>query len=205
MVMARATLGAVAITLLVLVIAAQLVQERPLVQDLTEPVGVSLVSVPRDETDVTEERIREPEPPQQPPQVDFTPELPMPSLTAPALSGPAISLDPALFGKAVSAGEMIFDAQDLDTPPRAIVAMAPVYPFRAQQRDIEGTVEVRFLVGRDGNVSEVIIVSADPPGIFEEAVLEAVRRWRFEPGKLAGKPVAAWMMQPIVFDLSGGR
>jgi protein TonB len=105
----------------------------------------------------------------------------------------------------MSAGEMVFDARDLDTAPRAVVAMAPVYPYRARQRDIEGTVEVRFLVGRDGTVSEVIIVSADPPGIFEDAVREAVQRWRFEPGKLAGKPVAAWVVQPLRFDLSGGR
>ena len=65
--------------------------------------------------------------------------------------------------------------------------------------------QVRFLVRRDGTVGEVIIESAEPAGVFEEAVREAVSRWRFEPGRLAGESVAAWVVQPLRFDLSGGR
>ena len=69
----------------------------------------------------------------------------------------------------------------------------------------EGTVRVRFLVRRDGTVGEIIIEAADPEGVFEDAVRDAVSRWRFEPGRLAGEAVAAWVVMPITFDLSGGR
>jgi protein TonB len=203
--MALAAVVAVLITGVLLVVAARLVHERPLAQDITDPVPVSLVAMPRDEVEPEEQRTREPEPPREPPQLDFAPELPAPSLTAPALAGPAVALDPALFGQATALGELVFEAGDLDTPPRATVATAPVYPYKARQRRIEGTVQVRFLVRRDGTVGEVIIESAEPTGVFEEAVREAVSRWRFEPGRLAGEAVAAWVVQPLRFDLSGGR
>lgn len=198
-------LGAVAINILLLAVAAHLVRDRALVQDLEAPVPVSLVTVPRDDTPPEPEKVREPEPPRQPPPLDFAPELPSPSLTAPSLRGPAVRLDPSLFGGTAPIGELVFAAADLDQPPRATVRTPPVYPYRARQRRIEGTVQVRFLVRRDGTVGEVIIEAADPPGVFEEAVREAVERWRFEPGRLAGEAVAAWVVMPITFDMQGGQ
>jgi len=181
--LAAAALGAVAINLLLLAVAAHLVRDRALVRESTDP---------------------EPEPPRRPPEMDFTPELPLPSLTAPALRGPAVRLDPSLFGGTMPMGEVVFSAADLDQPPRATVRTPPVYPYRARQRRIEGTVQVRFLVRRDGSVGEVLIEAADPPGLFEDAVREAVARWRFEPGRLAGEAVAAWVVMPITFDMDGG-
>ena len=58
MLLARALVGALVITGLLLLTAAQLVQERPSVQDLTEPVPVSLVTVPRDEAPPEQEKRR---------------------------------------------------------------------------------------------------------------------------------------------------
>jgi periplasmic protein TonB len=203
--LAAAALGALAINLLLVAVAAHLVRDRALVQDLTEPVPVSLVTVPRDEQTPEPEKVKEPEPPREPPPMDFRPELPAPSLTAPALGGPAVRLDPSLFGGIAPLGEIAFAAADLDQPPRPTVRTPPVYPYRARQRRLEGTVQVRFLVRRDGSVGEVVIESADPPDVFEEAVREAVSRWRFEPGRLAGEAVASWVVMPITFDMDGGR
>lgn len=201
-----ALLGAAAITAVLLLAAAQLVSERTAVQDITEPVPVALVAVPREEAPPPPAERREPPPPPQKPRLDFAPELPPPSLTAPALSGPAVQLDPRLFGQAPpAAGPMVFEAGELDQAPRPVVRQAPVYPYKARQRRLEGTVQVRFLVQRDGTVGEVRILRAQPPGVFEDAVREAIARWRFEPGRLAGEPVAAWVDMPISFDLDGGR
>ena len=205
MLVVRALLGALVITGLLLLTAAQLVQERPAVQDLTGPVPVSLVTVPRDEAPPEEEERREIQKPEEPPRLDFAPELPVPSLTAPPLRGPAVTLDPELFGGTGPVGEMIFDARDLDTPPRGVVTPMPLYPYKARQRRIEGVVQLRILVRANGSVGEIIIESADPPGVFEDVVRETGARWRYEPGRLAGEPVAAWVLQPLRFDLSGGR
>lgn len=198
-------LGALVINALLLAVASHLVRDRALVQDMIDTVPVSLVTVPRDETPPEPETPREPEPPRQPPAMDFAAELPTPSLTAPALRGPSVRLDPSLFGGVAPMGEIVFAAADLDQPPRPTVRTPPVYPYRARQRRIEGTVQVRFLVRRDGTVGDIVIEAADPPDVFEDAVREAVQRWRFEPGRLAGEAVASWVVMPITFDMDGGR
>jgi protein TonB len=200
----RAIVVAFVINTLLLLAAAQLVRQRPEPVDITVPTAVSLIAVPDDEAPPEEDEPQPPRPPEQPPQLDFTPELPSPSLTAPALSGPSVVLDASIFGGAAPTGTMIFEASELDQAPRAVVRTPPEYPYRARQRRIEGSVQVRFLVNVDGTTSQISIVESDPPGIFDQAVIDAVSRWRFEPGRLAGEPVAAWVVAPITFDLSGG-
>ncbi|MGE4551578.1 MAG: energy transducer TonB, partial [Desulfovibrionaceae bacterium] len=77
----------------------------------------------------------------------------------------------------------------------------PDYPASARRRGLTGVVELRFLVEPDGAVSEVEVVSARPEGIFEQAAIQAVRRWRFRPGLVQGRPVRTWMRIPITFQL----
>jgi TonB family protein len=59
--------------------------------------------------------------------------------------------------------------------------VAPKYPANARDRGIAGWVDVQFLVNTDGALSEVTIVGAQPVGIFEQAALDAVRHWRYQP------------------------
>ena len=96
-------------------------------------------------------------------------------------------------------------SDERNDPPRAVVRTKPIYPFKAQQRGIEGQVAIRFLVRRDGSIGDIVIDHANPPGVFEDAVREAVSHWRFEPGRLAGEPVDTWVSLPISFDLNAGQ
>ena len=204
--LALAALGALVITGLLLVVAAELSRERPVVQDLTDPIPVAIVTVAPPEPPPEREPEPEPEPPDDPPPLDPTPPLPMPTVSNPMLDSPAVVLDPDLFGLDTGpVGDLGFEAGDLDQRPRITARVQPVYPFKARQRRIEGTVRVRFLVRRDGTVGQVTIEAAEPEGVFEDAVRDAVSRWQFEPGRLAGEAVAAWVVMPITFDLSGGR
>lgn len=203
-VLAGAALGALAINGVLLSLAAQLVRDRPVVQDITEPVPVTLVPLPREEA-LPEREVGEPAPPRPAPSLDFAPELPLPSLTAPRLAGPAVQLDPGLFGPPAPVRDLVFEATDLDQLPRALIRNEPIYPYKARQRRLEGRVRVRFLVGRDGTVGQIVIEEADPPGVFEDAVRDAVARWRYEPGRIAGEPVATWVVLPVSFDLETGR
>ena len=189
---------------LLILAASQLVRDRASRPEITTPVAVSLVSAPREEAPPEASETKPPEPPQQKPTVDFMPDLPAPSLTAPTLGGPAVVLDASLAGRTAPLGDMTFEARDLDQAPRAVVRTPPQYPYRARQRHIEGSVTVRFLVGVDGRTSRISILAADPTGVFDQSVLAAVSSWRFEPGLLAGEPVAAWVDAPITFDLNGG-
>ncbi|WP_146907324.1 energy transducer TonB [Arenimonas daejeonensis] len=64
--------------------------------------------------------------------------------------------------------------------PQLLSAPPPRYPLVALRRKIEGSVTVEFTIQPDGSVTSPRVVSADPPGLFEEAALVAAARWRFE-------------------------
>jgi protein TonB len=57
----------------------------------------------------------------------------------------------------------------------------PVYPRAAIRAGIDkGRVLARVNIDEQGNVTDVIIVSADPPRHFDSAVREALSKWRFK-------------------------
>lgn len=70
-----------------------------------------------------------------------------------------------------------------------LVRVEPEYPARAMSRRIEGWVDVLFTIGKAGNVEDPKVVRANPPGVFEQAALRAIRRWRYTPRIEDGKAV----------------
>jgi protein TonB len=56
----------------------------------------------------------------------------------------------------------------------------PKYPREAEDQHIEGRVKVRLSVELDGSVSAVKILMSEPPGVFDEEVLKAVKQYRFK-------------------------
>jgi protein TonB len=77
----------------------------------------------------------------------------------------------------------------------------PVYPPRCLRMGIEGTVRVKVLVGEDGRPQEVTVGKSSGESALDEAAMEAVRTWRFEPARRNGVPVRAWAIIPIEFKL----
>lgn len=56
----------------------------------------------------------------------------------------------------------------------------PVYPREAIKAQVsKGRVVVRLLIDEKGNVTDVIIVSSDPPRVFDRAVKQALEEWKF--------------------------
>jgi TonB family protein len=68
--------------------------------------------------------------------------------------------------------------------------VSPQFPLAARQRGIDGWVDLQFVVNTDGSVGELTIVGAQPVGIFEQAALDAVRNWRYQPVMRAGQAVS---------------
>jgi TonB family protein len=65
----------------------------------------------------------------------------------------------------------------------------PTFPVAARQRGLSGWVDVQFVVRPDGLVSDVIIMGAEPVGLFEQAAVDAVKRWRYKPVERDGHAV----------------
>lgn len=91
-------------------------------------------------------------------------------------------------------------ASRLDAP-RPLRRPPPEYPRRARERGVEGFVSLHLLVDARGAVREVRVIDAEPKGLFEEAAVNAVRRWTFEPGREDGNAVEAWVRQVVRFAL----
>ena len=91
-------------------------------------------------------------------------------------------------------------APETDVTP--LVRINPRYPQRALRARIEGRVVVELTIEADGTVSDPRIVEADPPGMFERAVLRTVRSWNFAPKMVNGKAVARRAVQTVRFSLA---
>lgn len=86
-------------------------------------------------------------------------------------------------------------------PPVAIEREAPRYPESVREIGIEGFVEVALTVLRDGRVGWVEVIRAEPPGYFEQAAAQGVRRWRFEPARDDDVPVECRLRTRVRFAL----
>jgi len=56
----------------------------------------------------------------------------------------------------------------------------PKYPEDALAQNIEGQVKVRLSVDAEGRVTNAVVLLAEPPGVFDASVLEAVRQYKFK-------------------------
>jgi TonB family protein len=62
---------------------------------------------------------------------------------------------------------------------KPVKKVKPQYPAEAEAQHIEGRVRVRLTVELNGAVSAAKILAADPPGVFDAAVLDAVVQYVF--------------------------
>ncbi|MDE5947241.1 MAG: energy transducer TonB [Prevotella sp.] len=75
------------------------------------------------------------------------------------------------------------------------------YPQEAQDKKIEGRVEVRFFVNEEGKIEDATVVRSVNKLLDEEAlrVVNAMPAWK--PGTVDGQPVKVWFTLPVTFQL----
>ena len=78
---------------------------------------------------------------------------------------------------------------------------APVYPEAARRKELEGWVDVEYIVGRDGRTREVTVLAAEPSGTFDRAAAHAVSRFRYEPFEEDGVSYDRRVWQRLRFTL----
>jgi protein TonB len=65
----------------------------------------------------------------------------------------------------------------------------PNYPDAARRSGMSGWVDVQLVVRPDGTVTDVIITGAEPAGVFEQAAVDAVKKWRYKPVERDGHAI----------------
>ncbi|GAB4150832.1 MAG: energy transducer TonB [Sphingomonadales bacterium] len=124
---------------------------------------------------------KEPEKPPEPPKFD--------QMASAKPSASATDMNFEFEGASLDGGISFEAASDRDVLP--IVRVEPIYPSRAMSRGIEGYVILEFTVLASGAVDEesIIVLEGDPEGMFDSAAMRAVRKWKYRPKVVAGKPV----------------
>lgn len=87
-------------------------------------------------------------------------------------------------------------------PPRPISQAKPTYPVSMHASGLRGEVVVGFIVDIEGRTRDVRVLQSLNPS-FEDAAIEAVMKWRFEPGRVGDRPVNTKMQVPIIFTIDG--
>lgn len=86
--------------------------------------------------------------------------------------------------------------------PRKLEDVKPIYPTSMRAAGREGVVPIEAIIGRDGTVTSVRVLTAQVHPDFAIAAVDAVRQWRFSPTLLNGAPVEVVMNVSVTFNLS---
>jgi protein TonB len=84
--------------------------------------------------------------------------------------------------------------------PEAITKVPPEYPDIARQANVDGTVLMQVLVGKDGRVKDAKVMKS--VAMLDAAAMQAVKQWIFKPALSNNKPVAVWVAVPMKFTLN---
>ena len=146
-------------------------------------------------------------PPPLPPHAPFP--LPPPPPPAPATPPPQEIVPvppPAPSEESVSPEAEVspdtpYDASQVDRLPVPQGGISARFPARARRQGVSGQAVVEFVVSPQGIPEQIRVVSASPPGYFEEAAREAVEGCRFQPAWRGGRAVPCRLRLPLEFRL----
>lgn len=83
-----------------------------------------------------------------------------------------------------------------------VYQLKPQYPRLAMQARIQGTVALQAVIGKDGIVRDLHVLSGHP--LLVPAAMEAVKQWRYRPYLLNNEPVEVDTQINVNFTLGGG-
>ena len=86
------------------------------------------------------------------------------------------------------------------TAPIKIVYPSPLYTEQGRQNRVQGVVILEAIIDALGDVASVKVLKGLPDGLTESAV-ETAKKWKFEPAKRQGQPVAVYLNLTIRFSL----
>ena len=84
---------------------------------------------------------------------------------------------------------------------RLIRRVQPIYPLEARYQRIQGVVKLHAIIGKDGSILQLPVVSGDP--LLAGAALDAVKQWKYQTTMVNGSPVEVDTEIDVIFQLSG--
>ena len=157
------------------------VEEAPGVSSIDVPKG-SGVQVPQKSVQI----------------VDEAPKIKIGRTTSIAPEDPDLSdvPDPGLDDRSIDVEVEV----QVDQKPSVLRKVDPKYPEAARRANREAVVILEFTVDVNGKATDIKV--AEPKGFgFDEAAIDAIKRWRFTPAKKDGASVPMRVRQPIRFNL----
>ncbi len=183
------------ITFALFVIMQKLIeQDGSYITEPEELVFINPVLSEEDPNTIIKTRIKPPPPPQVKPQPTRPVEPAEPNTDSPSFE-PIVGLGtpkitPTSFGGGI---------EDADSRP--IVRISPKYPATAAQQGIEGWVQLEFTIDASGIVKDIKVTDAQPKRIFNREAIRALRKWKYRPQLVNGKPVDL-PDQRVVLDIN---
>jgi len=89
-------------------------------------------------------------------------------------------------------GERIYTGREVTTKPHIISKTEPQYTNQATKNRVSGTVILRVLFSKTGDVTDIYVVEGLPQGLTE-ACIEVAKQIKFTPATKDGSPVSMWM------------
>lgn len=84
--------------------------------------------------------------------------------------------------------------------PEVLRRVAPLYPEVARRARVQGVVMLEAIINERGDVTAVRVIRGLPMGL-EQAAVQAVSQWKFQPATLDGRPVAVYFNLTVQFEV----
>ena len=95
--------------------------------------------------------------------------------------------------------ERIYAGREVDVKARILKTPDPGYTKAARKNGTEGTVILKVVLAKNGQVTNIRTVSGLPDGLTEQAI-ETAKKIKFTPAMKDGKPVSMWMQLEFNFS-----
>lgn len=170
------------------------------------PIYGSLVPPPAAPDSVPETRPQQPVPvvsKKVPAAQSAAPLTPLPSTSSDVVEEVVRDTDVEVTDVAVTDAEVIeqptvipprIDASGRDNPP-------PAYPSASRRAKEQGRVMLAIHIDERGRVTEARVHRSSGYRRLDQAALDAVRHWRYQPAQRSGRAIGFDYMQPVVFSL----
>ncbi|KIM11915.1 MAG: hypothetical protein KU37_03425 [Sulfuricurvum sp. PC08-66] len=196
-----ATAGAISAIVLFWLLSLLVAQGDGYKKESSTPKNIDFIRHQKSSDLEAKSRVRPPKPQTPPPpptpQMALNEKPPKPQITPMKLNAPRITLPTNIKGDlAINAN---VGSGNMEVIP--LVRIAPMYPKAALRMKKEGYVTLRFFIDPKGSVTSASVVASQPEGLFDDAALRAIKRWKFKPKLVNGEAVEQEGEQTINFSL----